>query len=1209
MKKKQIAYSIFVILLLELVLPNSFYISQASAQQIIIAEPMSFSSNWHNPAAVIKREANNKAQRFQFEAANSAIDPIPVVSPAPFSPVNKSEKKISASTESVTASSSSPVPPTPVEEAPPTPAEVPLPSEAPPVSQPIESVSWLAHPRHKFYHFFEKYILWWPTQVLAETEPEVAPVPPASVTPPPAPTEPIPPAPAPAPAPTPEPEPAPAPTPAPIPVPVPEPVLPTVKPSSTPTPPPPPPPSQPAVPEIPDPVEETPLPTPSTAQSSAPASVSTSTPAEETPPPTPAKKTDSSFLELGQFMFTDVSLSKKVHQVMGAKIGLSMANDEGAGDTLVIQYTLGGDWEELGSIDLHYENSNATNQGFFYFSVPAITSVAAIEQLGVRVTRRGEPFNETKNTYIDAVWFEADTGDEIIVAGNVSPVTLVSVKTNFVSEENPEFKFSYIQPVETKTENLVDKFFSLFTGENKTAPTGPISVETAVLDDEGKRESAFEPEVKYTANSTFTIAMENNFHSLKPGKYTLKVDIYSPAGVFTHEQEFTWGVLAINTDSSVVTPGQPVYIQMAALRDDGHTICDAHLQLRVILPNGNEASPTVQNSGQCGPNNVVDVPDYFSYFTPQEIGTYGLVLKNLDTDNEIKDKFEVRATVPIEINRHGPTRIFPPADYLVRVIFKVREETQGRMEERVPASFGLSDVELRLVSGTASSSVTRLKKDALSPPPLVRQEGDSQILSWPIHWQVGDIYELKYVFDAPDVSPYLFLLGPIQFLPSPNTAPTFQEIRQWQIASDSVAIIDPNGDGTTLNCTASPAGTHYSTVDEATRQPTVPDTGDFVTCGNNLADTFAMSTISGAPTSTEITVWAYYGNGNPNMQWELSLWNSGESSQYGSSQSISNRTVAGWASSTFTGLSLTQTELDGVRLRFRNLQTVGGDAASSTLYAAYADVTYTNAAPTVTGVTLQDGSNITLTENSTTVVTASATVTDVNGYGDISSATAVIYRSGVTSTNNCTADNNNCYTTSCQLSNCSGNSCTTSCVIAMQFHADPTDGVSTTPWSDEFWRAYVTATDAALQSGSAFSVAGSPEVASLLALDVTTSTSYGQFSPGQNTALSVTTTITTTGNASIDIDLYGADMTSTSTSSIIPVGAQRYALATGTSFASGTPLTIVSTTVDLNIPKATSTAKQTKNMWWGFEVPLGIRQGSYQGAVTFLGRLNQLAWP
>ena len=83
-----------------------------------------------------------------------------------------------------------------------------------------------------------------------------------------------------------------------------------------------------------------------------------------------------------------------------------------------------------------------------------------------------------------------------------------------------------------------------------------------------------------------------------------------------------------------------VILQMGVLRDDGHTVCDARLELRIKnLKFGTETllsteDETIHYSGECSGNNVTDVPDYFAYYTTGEVGIYEMRLTNLDNDYE-----------------------------------------------------------------------------------------------------------------------------------------------------------------------------------------------------------------------------------------------------------------------------------------------------------------------------------------------------------------------------------------------------------------------------------------------------------------------------------------------------------------------------------------------------------------------------------------------
>ncbi len=267
-----------------------------------------------------------------------------------------------------------------------------------------------------------------------------------------------------------------------------------------------------------------------------------------------------------------------------------------------------------------------------------------------------------------------------------------------------------------------------------------------------------------------------------------------------------------------------------------------------------------------------------------------------------------------------------------------------------------------------------------------------------------------------------------------------------------------------------------------------------------------------------------------------------------------------------------------------------------------------NTAPTVSNVQLNGQSNINLTESTTISISATADISDTYGCSTISSVTAKIYRSGVSGAEACTANDNNCYSVaSCTQNTCVGNDATYTCTANMQFFADPTD--TGTPWANEYWKVYIEATDTGALVGSAYNTNGAPEVNSLLALSVTPTISYGNFDPGSSsTTLDQQTVVTSTGNISLDVNLYGVAMTSGGNS--IAVGQQRYSLIASTVYASGTQLLVTpGVNVDTNICKNLSTTKETKDIWWGIAIPDPQETGTYSGSNTFSAVKNAWAAP
>jgi hypothetical protein len=264
------------------------------------------------------------------------------------------------------------------------------------------------------------------------------------------------------------------------------------------------------------------------------------------------------------------------------------------------------------------------------------------------------------------------------------------------------------------------------------------------------------------------------------------------------------------------------------------------------------------------------------------------------------------------------------------------------------------------------------------------------------------------------------------------------------------------------------------------------------------------------------------------------------------------------------------------------------DVATST-------VTVGNAAPVVSDISLNGGADINLTENTTTAVTATGTVTDYNGYQDITSVICKIYRSGVSGAENCTSNDNNCYQVTGVTSSCAGNSCTVTCNFNVWFHADPTDSYS--PQPSEYWVAWIKAIDSQGASSSATNTTQTVDVKTLIALDFTPSIDYGTYAPGSGDASTThVTTATTTGNAAIDVNLSGTNMTSGSNS--ISVSQQHYATSI-VAYSSGTALSMSATRLELDTGKPTThPSNQAQNIYWGIQIPPGTPLGTYTGQVT-----------
>ncbi len=329
---------------------------------------------------------------------------------------------------------------------------------------------------------------------------------------------------------------------------------------------------------------------------------------------------------------------------------------------------------------------------------------------------------------------------------------------------------------------------------------------------------------------SYELAIDTSKKSLRPGVYTIYTTLSKDGQTKTLEQSFYYGVLAINTNKSIYQPGEKALLQMATLNSDGHTVCNANLNLTIESPDGakqvfTSVDKTIQASSSCGADNVTDLPDYTASYQTVSPGIYKITLTNKDTDYEITDSFEVRNSVAFDVERTSATRINPfKAAYTMHINIKTNEDFKGEMVETVPSDF----------------VILNLFQDLKEIGKQVRSDSGMQFITWRVDLKKGESTSLEYTYQSPKVSPGLFQVGPLKI-------GSFEEIRQWQLASDG-------------SCTSAAGGGNWGTGGTwgagCTGAGGIPAAGDAVTIGNNATVTgnttvsIASLTISNGATLT-----------------------------------------------------------------------------------------------------------------------------------------------------------------------------------------------------------------------------------------------------------------------------------------------------------------------------------------------------------------------
>jgi len=257
-----------------------------------------------------------------------------------------------------------------------------------------------------------------------------------------------------------------------------------------------------------------------------------------------------------------------------------------------------------------------------------------------------------------------------------------------------------------------------------------------------------------------------------------------------------------------------------------------------------------------------------------------------------------------------------------------------------------------------------------------------------------------------------------------------------------------------------------------------------------------------------------------------------------------------------------------------------------------------NNLPAASGVSIDSGAvAIDLTAGTTTSVVCDATITDLDGYLDITSVSATLFR---TSVGYGAVDNdNNHYTTTCSGGSGSGTTRPYSCNFAVWFHAEGTDADSSYP--SDTWTCRVTPNDG---DGEGTSDTDTVEMNSLSAVSISSNIVFSSsYAPGTNSGASnEVTDMYNAGNLPIDIEISGTALCTnfpTCTGTTIAVGnIENY----DTAFTYGAGIDLTSSPVlnSYNIARSTvHPSNQYRTLYWGIGIPALTTGGGYTGQVHF----------
>lgn len=597
---------------------------------------------------------------------------------------------------------------------------------------------------------------------------------------------------------------------------------------------------------------------------------------DQAPSPEPAsEQTDLSEPPASQLVehniiLKDFSLAaeQQTGVITNTQLRISLAARQlGARDQLKLYYELGEGWQEAGILDLKNELSNGSNNGFFLYALPTFATWEQLNTFQLKIGFLGDESQSAAEVYLDAAWLEVDyqniesgetmsaldsdaeavaeeaeISEENNLADSAYELTQISPDKIFKTSDNPDFNFVYKRK-QGLIGTLVSDLFSLVSDQYSG-----LEIKTKIRNDLGE-ETPLLAETEYLADGEFHVRVNNRPRNFRPGRFTLEMEIIDNGQVITTKQDFSWGVLAINTNKSAYLPAETAYLQMGVLDDHGDTLCNADLFLEVTAPDGGVAyldtyNGLVEKNPACGPNNVIEVPDYSAYYNLAGAGIYKmkLVANTRNGNFTIYDQFEVREALDFAIERFGPTRIWPLADYRMRFLITASSSAES-FKEVIPKNFIITSQNLK-ING-------RQLLDGIDYDFSIAGDGlDGAVLEWGgLNVLEGDVIQIEYLFDAPDISPEYYLLGPAQI-------GNFQEARQWQIASDGVGTFDYTAGSSAGVWTT--AGNAWNSVNNNYAVATVPGNTDDV--NHYLKGTGHNATGTGAITKVELGIEGFVSN-------------------------------------------------------------------------------------------------------------------------------------------------------------------------------------------------------------------------------------------------------------------------------------------------------------------------------------------------------------
>jgi murein DD-endopeptidase MepM/ murein hydrolase activator NlpD len=348
------------------------------------------------------------------------------------------------------------------------------------------------------------------------------------------------------------------------------------------------------------------------------------------------------------------------------------------------------------------------------------TPVSYAAEIGV--SKIPAPTKQDNSVATPSKFKQPDTGSVLGASTSV-----LKIGTQSLNESGTQDSANRILPI--RMQQLEKRVYQ--TDEDVTlAITNPDNdpFTTSVVNTKGQ---ALPVPITETNNGTTTNVQIAGSNEITPGRYTIKVTD-NQGNVTT--QDFSWGVLALNTDKSMYHPGETANLSMGVLDDQGNMVCDASLTLKITNQAGgtpdtlstgvaSSSAQTITVNPQCQQHDFSLQPDYQAQYTFSKKGTYTMQLTATTSNgtHTITDTIPVTDQISFDVQRVSATRIYPPNTYPMTINIKANRDFSGVVTETVPQDFTITPATESATTVTSYTNMQTVYLDSKDPAAQLQQ--------------------------------------------------------------------------------------------------------------------------------------------------------------------------------------------------------------------------------------------------------------------------------------------------------------------------------------------------------------------------------------------------------------------------------------------------------------------------------------------------------